>query len=59
MAELNNLEVWATHIGNAYLEAGIEEKVYILADPLFKKREGHKMVIYQALWTLHVWPMVA
>jgi len=59
MAESNNLEVWATNIRNASPKAGTKEKVYFLNDPLFKKREGHTMFIYQSLWTLHVWPMVA
>ena len=30
MAELNNLEIWATDIGNAYLEANTSERVYII-----------------------------
>ena len=32
-AKLNDLEVWSTDIGNAYLEAKTKEKVYIIAGP--------------------------
>jgi len=35
VAELNDLEVWATDIGNAYLESYTQEKVYIIAGPNF------------------------
>ena len=29
LAELNQLDTWATYIGNTYLEAKTSEKVYI------------------------------
>jgi hypothetical protein len=35
MSEINNLEFWATDIGNAYLEALTVENVYIIAGPKF------------------------
>ena len=35
LAELNGLEMWTTDIGNAYLEAETDEKVYIIAGPEF------------------------
>ncbi len=35
LVELNNLNVWAMDIGNAYLEAETHEKVYIIASPEF------------------------
>ena len=35
LAELNGLEAWATDVGNAYLEAETNEKVYITAEPEF------------------------
>jgi hypothetical protein len=31
LAELNRLSVWATDIGNAYLEADTKEQLYIIA----------------------------
>jgi Reverse transcriptase (RNA-dependent DNA polymerase) len=33
LAELNHLPIWATDIGNAYLEAYTSEKVYVIAGP--------------------------
>jgi Reverse transcriptase (RNA-dependent DNA polymerase) len=33
LAELNKLELWGADFGNAYLEALIKEKVYIIAGP--------------------------
>ena len=30
LAELNNLEVWQSDVGNAYLEALTQEKVYVI-----------------------------
>jgi hypothetical protein len=51
MAELNNLEIWATDIGNAYLEAHTSEKVCIVAPgPEFGALEGHILVICKALY---------
>ena len=40
LAELNQLETWATDIGNAYLEAETSEKVYIIAGPEFGEKQG-------------------
>jgi hypothetical protein len=31
LAELNGLKIWQTDVGNAYLEATTEEKVYVIA----------------------------
>jgi Reverse transcriptase (RNA-dependent DNA polymerase) len=52
LAELNNLELWATDIGNAYLEAYTSEKVYIIAGPEFGELEGHALSISKALYGL-------
>jgi hypothetical protein len=49
LAKLNHLELWATDIGNAYLEAYTSEKVYIIAGPEFGEREGHILIISKAL----------
>ena len=35
LAELNQLEAWSTDIGNAYLEAYADEKVYVIAGDEF------------------------
>ena len=53
LAELNGLDVWSTDIGNAYLEAKTNEKVYVIAGPEFGDREGHVLVIDKALFGLH------
>jgi Reverse transcriptase (RNA-dependent DNA polymerase) len=52
LAELNKLQIWATDIGNAYLEAYTSEKVYIVTGPEFGDREGHILVISKALYGL-------
>jgi Reverse transcriptase (RNA-dependent DNA polymerase) len=52
LVELNDLELWATDIGNAYLEAYTTEKVYIIASPKFGESEGHILVISKDLYSL-------
>ena len=52
LAELNDLETWATDIGNAYLEAETMEKVAIVAGPEFGDLEGHTLIIVKALYGL-------
>jgi hypothetical protein len=37
LSELNGLAIWATNIGNAYLEAITKEKLYIIASILINK----------------------
>ena len=52
IAELNDLEVWCTDVGNAYLESYTKEKVYIVAGPEFGELEGHVLIIQKALYGL-------
>ena len=52
LAELNDLEVWSTDVGNAYLEAETNEKVYIIAGPEFGSRRDHILIIRKALYGL-------
>jgi Reverse transcriptase (RNA-dependent DNA polymerase) len=52
LAELNNLELWATDNGNAYLESFTSETVYIAAGPEFKEHEGHILIISKELYGL-------
>ncbi len=52
LAELNNLDTWATDIGNAYLEAATSEKLFIIAGPEFGDQQGHILIIYKALYGL-------
>jgi Reverse transcriptase (RNA-dependent DNA polymerase) len=52
LAVLNELQLWATVIGNTYLEAYKSKKVYIIAGPEFGDREGHILGISKALYGL-------
>jgi hypothetical protein len=52
LSELNGLDLWATNIGNAYLEAKTSELLFIIAGPEFEDLEGHMLVIYKALYGL-------
>lgn len=52
LSELNQLELWSTDIGNAYLEAFTAEKVYIIAGPEYADLEGHILIISKALYGL-------
>jgi len=53
LAKLNDLDLWATDVGNAYLEALTKEKIYIIASPEICKLEGHIIIIRKALYGLH------
>ena len=46
------MELWATDIGNAYLESFTQEKVHIRAGPEFGECEGHYLLIVKALYGL-------
>ena len=48
----NNLELWGADIGNLYLEAPTEEKIYILAGPEFEKWECYIPTFSKALYGL-------
>ena len=52
LAELNELELWGTDIGNAYLESYTTEKVAVIAGPEFGKYAGHTLIIRKALYGL-------
>jgi len=52
IAELNEMECWATDIGNAYLESYTKEKVYVVAGKEFGSRAGHTLIISRALYGL-------
>ena len=54
IAELNNLDLEAADVGNAYLEATTNEKVCFVAGPSFAKfgLEGHLLIIHKALYGL-------
>ena len=52
IAELNGLELWATDIGNAYLESVTKEKVAFVAGPEFGEYKGHTFIILKAQYGL-------
>ena len=52
LAELNNMEAYATDMGNSYLEATTQEKVCIKAGTKFRELEGHLLIIYKVLYGL-------
>jgi Reverse transcriptase (RNA-dependent DNA polymerase) len=47
-SEFNELELWGTDIGNAYLKA-TKERVYIVGGSEFGELGGHTLVIHKAL----------
>ena len=49
LGKLNHLKLWGTDIGNAYLEAVTEEKLYIVAGPEFEDLEGCMLTFSKAL----------
>ena len=52
IAEMNDLEVWGTDIGNAYLESYTTEKIVFTAGPEFGDRAGHLFKVVKALYGL-------
>ena len=52
LGKLNNLELWGADIGNAYLQAPTEEKLYIVAGPAFEDWEGYILTFSKALYGL-------
>jgi hypothetical protein len=52
LAELNDLQIWSTDIGNAYLEAEMKERVFFIAGSEFGELEGHTLIIFKALYGL-------
>ena len=52
LGKLNNLEIWGADIGNAYLEAPTEEKLYIVAGPEFEDCEGYILTFSKVLYGL-------
>ena len=46
------MEAWSTDVGNAYLEAYTTEKLFIVAGPEFRERQGHTLIISRALYGL-------
>ena len=52
LGKLNNLDIWGADIGNAYLEAFTDEKLYIVAGLEFQELEGYILIFLKALYGL-------
>jgi hypothetical protein len=52
LAALNDLDILAADIGNAYLNASTREKVYAIAGKEFGSRAGEPVIIVRALYGL-------
>jgi hypothetical protein len=52
LAALNDLDLVAADIGNAYLQASTKEKIYAIAGPEFGELQGKTMIIVRALYGL-------
>ena len=52
LGKLNHRDLWRVDIGNAYLEAFTDEKLYIVAGPEFQELEGYILVFLRALYGL-------
>ena len=52
IATLNDLEIFAADVGNAYLNAPCREKIYTRAGKAFGSDEGSIMIIVRALYGL-------
>ena len=52
LGEINDLELWGADTRNAYLEAYIQEKLFIIAGPEFEELEGAILIFNKALYGL-------
>ena len=52
LAELNDLDLWSTDVGNAYLESYTSEKVVFVAGKEFGNLAGHTLLIRKAQYGL-------
>ena len=52
LGKLNNLDIWGADIGNAYLEAFTDEKLYIVPGPEFEELEGYILIFLKVLYGL-------
>ena len=48
----NHLDLWGADIGNAYLEAFTDEKLFIVAGPEFQELEGYILIFLKAVFGL-------
>ena len=48
LGKLNHIDLWGADIGNAYLEAFTDEKLYIIAGPDFQELEGYIFIFTES-----------
>ena len=53
LGKLNSLNIWGAGIGNANLEPFTDEKLYIVAGPMFQELEGYILIFLKALHGLN------
>ena len=53
LGKLNNLDIWGAEIGDAYLEAFTDKKLYISAGPEFEELEGYILIFLKPLYGLN------
>ena len=52
LGKLTNLNIWGADIGNSYLEAFTDEKLYIVAGPEYQELEGYILIFLKGLYGL-------
>ena len=52
LGKLNNIDMWGADIGNAYLEAFTNEKLYIVVGPEFQELEGYILIFLKVFYGL-------
>ena len=52
LGKLNHIDLWGTDIGNTYIEAFTDEKLYIVDGPEFQETEGYILIFLKALYGL-------
>jgi hypothetical protein len=52
LGQLNGLSMCAADVGNAYLEAKTNEKLFIIAGDKFGEPTGHTLIVHKALYGL-------
>jgi hypothetical protein len=59
IATLNDLDIMACDISNAYLNALCREKIWFVAGPEFGSQQGQVIKIVRALWAQIQWRIMA
>ena len=52
LGKLNSLDIWGADIGNAYLEAFPDEKLYVVAGSEFEELKGYNLIFLKVIYGL-------